>query len=189
MKDRQAGGNKKTKGELLSCPRSLSAPSPLLSQPPLQGMFWGPAHILFAQCIPAGSLFMSIFLLIRVRLPPVTHSLLLWVKEPTCDTGLCVCLYVCVKKKKEKKKVWGLRSRASLPSINMAKWFPHMVKYLCKVIWLAVELKTSGCDLHPRWPYLHCTYTQRESLHVGRWAFVCEFIVSTVCLCAVHFRH
>jgi len=49
----------------------------LLLSPPLQGMFWGPAHILFAQCIPAGSLFMSIFLLIRVRLPLVTHLLLL----------------------------------------------------------------------------------------------------------------
>lgn len=138
-------------------------------------MFWGPAHILFAQCIPAGSLFMSIFLLIRVRLPPVTHSLLLWVKEPTCDAGLCVT--VCVK-----KKVWGLRSRASLPSINMAKWFPHMVKYLCNVILLAVELRTSGCDLHPRWLYL-LTHTHPHKVWMRRGGLLCASLLCQLCVC------
>lgn len=87
------------KRKLLKPPLLFSLPHLFLPSPPLWGMFWGPAHILFAQCIPAGSLFMSIFLLIRVRLPPVTHSLLLWVKEPTCDAGLvclCTCASLCV---------------------------------------------------------------------------------------------
>lgn len=87
------------KRKLLQHPPLFSLPHLFLPSPPLWGMFWGPAHILFAQCIPAGSLFMSIFLLIRVRLPPVTHSLLLWVKEPTCDAGLvclCTCVSLCV---------------------------------------------------------------------------------------------
>lgn len=76
-------------------------------------MFGGPVHILFAQCIPAGSLFMSISPLIRVRLP----TRFLWVKEPTCEAA-----------------ARALDSWESLPSINMAKLFLHMANYLCKVI-------------------------------------------------------
>ena len=73
-----------------------------------------------------------------------------WRNPPVMQDCVCVCVCVCVS-----AAVWGLRSRASLPSINMAKWFPHMVKYLCKVIWLVAEPGTSGCDLHHRWFYLH----------------------------------
>lgn len=100
-------------------PSSVNSPlsCPLISSLTLSthswGMFGGPVHILFAQCIPAGSLFMSISPLIRVRLP----TRFLWVKEPTCEAA-----------------ARALDSWESLPSINMAKLFLHMANYLCKVI-------------------------------------------------------
>lgn len=128
---------------------SLSSSSFYSSAPPLQEMFWGPAHILFSQCIPAGSLFMSIFPFdqspVTTSYPPaapVSERTHLWCR------AMRLCILV---------RVWGflLSSRPSLPSINMAKWFPHMVKYLCKVIWLVAEPRTSGYNLHHRWSYLH----------------------------------
>lgn len=93
------------------------------------------------------------------RNPPVMQDLCVCV---------CVCLCVCVS-----AGVWGLRSRASLPSINMAKWFPHVVKYLCKVIWLVVEPRTSGCDLNHRWFYLHATRYTHTQTHTPQWGMFC----------------
>lgn len=92
--------------------------TPLISGPPLSPHTPGEClealfHILFAQCIPVGSLFMSISPLITVRAPARS----LWVKRPTCEAAA------------RARDSWE-----SLPSINMAKLFLHMANYLCKVI-------------------------------------------------------
>lgn len=156
-----------------------SAQLPLLALPisstPLitshWGMCWGPAHILFAQCIPAGSLFMSIFLLIRVRLPLVTLlRLLLSVKEPTCDTRPSVCFCVCT-------AIWEPAFyEASLLTINMAKWLAHMVKYSCKVIRLVAEARHIWLwsVLQMALPALTHTYAHTVWRWRGEW---CELYI------------
>lgn len=77
-------------------------------------MFGGPVHILFAQCIPEGSLFMSIFLLIRVRLP---HFVPVSERSHLQGSG-------------QGSGILGKVYR----QLILAKLFLHMVNYLCKVI-------------------------------------------------------
>lgn len=110
------------------------------------------------------------------RLP--THCSCEWRNPPVLQDYVFVLL--CVS-----SGVWSLRSRAGLPSINMAKWFPHMVKYLCKVIWPVVEPWTSGCDLHHRWFYTcsHTSFTHRVQRWRGEVDALCVSICVVNCVC------
>lgn len=186
MKDRRVKCKKKWKEKTTQAPPPFLSPSPLPPQPSPLGNVLGPSSY-FVCTMHSCRLF------IYVNLPfdqspvttgyplaaPVSEGTHLWCR--TC-VFVYVCVFVCVS-----AGVWGLRSRGSLPSINMAKWFPHVVKYLCKVIWLVVEPRTSGCDLNHRWFYLHATRYTHTDTHTAVRYVLC--LSGEPCACSLYFGH